>query len=70
MTEAGMRSFRKEPWFDLPRRMGFVDITGQVESPFGTIAILEENFASRQVLFFHKCGPSDQELARGSPACH
>ncbi len=27
-----MRSHRKELWFDIPRRMGFVDITGEVEA--------------------------------------
>ncbi len=27
-----MRSYRKELWFNLPRRMGFVDITGEVEA--------------------------------------
>ncbi len=27
-----MRSYRKELWFDIPRRMAFVDITGQVEA--------------------------------------
>jgi thiamine phosphate synthase YjbQ (UPF0047 family) len=26
-----MKSFRKELWFDLPQRMGFVNITGEVE---------------------------------------
>ncbi len=27
-----MRSYRKELWFNFPRRMGFVDITGEVEA--------------------------------------
>ncbi len=27
-----MRSYRKELWFNMPRRMGFVDITGDVEA--------------------------------------
>ena len=27
-----MRSFRKELWFNIPRRTGFVDITGDVEA--------------------------------------
>lgn len=32
MTGAVMRSYRKELWFHLPRRMAFVDITGDVEA--------------------------------------
>jgi len=27
-----VRSYRKELWFNIPRRMGFVDITGDVEA--------------------------------------
>jgi len=27
-----MRSYRKELWFDIPRRMDFVNITGEVEA--------------------------------------
>ena len=30
--EAGVKSFRKELWFELPRRRGFVNITPQVEA--------------------------------------
>jgi len=26
-----MRSYRKELWFNIPQRMGFVNITGDVE---------------------------------------
>ena len=30
--EAGVKSFRKELWFELPQRRGFVNITPQVEA--------------------------------------
>ncbi len=36
-----MRSYRKELWFDLPRRMGFVDITADVEASLAESGIRE-----------------------------
>ncbi len=39
--EATMRSYRKELWFSLPRRTGFVDVTGQVEARLAESGIRE-----------------------------
>ncbi|MGE5189618.1 MAG: secondary thiamine-phosphate synthase enzyme YjbQ [Gemmatimonadota bacterium] len=36
-----MRSYRKELWFNLPRRMGFADITRDVEACVGESGIRE-----------------------------
>ncbi len=36
-----MRSYRKELWFNLPRRMGFVDITGEVEAGLAESGVRE-----------------------------
>lgn len=37
-----MRSHRKELWFNVPRRTGFVDITGEVEACLSESGIREE----------------------------
>ncbi len=36
-----MHSYRKELWFNLPRRMGFVDVTGEVEACLAESGIRE-----------------------------
>lgn len=36
-----MKSFRKELWFNLPARMEFVNITGEVESALSESGIRE-----------------------------
>ncbi len=36
-----MKGYRKELWFNLPRRMGFVDITGEVEACLAESGIRE-----------------------------
>ncbi len=36
-----MKSHRKELWFDIPRRMAFVDITGEVEACLAESGIRE-----------------------------
>ena len=36
-----MHSYRKELWFNIPRRMGFVDITGDVEACLSESGIRE-----------------------------
>ncbi|MGE5663741.1 MAG: secondary thiamine-phosphate synthase enzyme YjbQ [Deltaproteobacteria bacterium] len=36
-----MRSYRKELWFDIPRRMGFVDITREVEASLSESGVRE-----------------------------
>ncbi len=36
-----MKSYRKELWFDVPSRRGFVNITGQVEECLRTSGVVE-----------------------------
>ena len=36
-----MKSYRKELWFELPSRRGFVNITGQVQSCLGESGVAE-----------------------------
>ncbi len=41
MTEVPMRSCRREPWFNLPRRIGFVDITAEIEACLADSGVCE-----------------------------